>query len=149
MSGPVFVLTGRVSPGKRLGQRLGFPTANIAYVRDGRAWPPDGVYIGTAEVAGDHDRYLAILNQGRHPTAPEGGPTVEAHLIGYSGHDLYGRQLTLCYRQFLRPEKKFEALHELAAQLEQDRRSAESWARSREPGLAGETRGAPPAQQQP
>ena len=132
---PGFTLQGQVVRGKRLGSRLGFPTANIAYDPQSRAWPREGVYIGVARVLGEERGYVCVLNQGRHPTAPEGMPTVEAHLLGHPHHDLYGKRLTLRYCAFLRPEIAFDSLEGLVKQLERDRLSAVAWAHENDPGL--------------
>lgn len=121
-----FSLTGTVTPGKKLGSKLGFPTANIAYEPGSRAFPPDGVYAAIATLEGR--QYLAILNQGYHPTAPGGMPTVEAHLMGFDWRPLYGETLQLEYCHFLRPEKTFPDLDALRAQLDMDRQSAIRWA---------------------
>ncbi|MEA5013506.1 MAG: energy-coupling factor transporter ATPase [Candidatus Limiplasma sp.] len=125
---PLFTLTGLAVRGKRLGTRLGFPTANIAYEAAGQALPQDGVYIALARLEGTDTPYLSILNQGKHPTAPQGRPTVEAHLLDYSGGELYGRQITLSYQRFLRPEQKFPSLDALREQLARDRAAAQAWA---------------------
>ncbi len=130
-----FTVHGRVVRGKQLGTRLGFPTANIAYDPQSRDWPPEGVYIAEAQVMGDERRYVSILNQGKHPTAPGGAPTVEAHLLGHPNHALYGRQLTLRYRAYLRPEQTFDGLDALKRQLAMDRRSALRWAQTHAPDL--------------
>ena len=122
-----FSLTGRVMEGKHLGRTLGFPTANLTYDPQDRHWPKEGVYIVTAQIEGDDTPYVAILNQGRHPTAPDGAPTVEAHLLDYKGPPLYGRQLALTYRRYLRPEIKFASLEALHRQLEQDKQLARQW----------------------
>lgn len=122
-----FCLSGRVIEGKHLGRSIGFPTANLAYDPHDRPWPREGVYIATARVEGDARTYLSILNQGRHPTAPEGLPTVEAFLLDYTGPSLYGKRLHLTYQQFLRPERKFASLEALKAQLLQDQQSARDW----------------------
>ncbi len=135
MNGLPFELTGLVVPGKQLGTKLGFPTANIAYDPQSRSWPKEGVYAGVACVEGDERPYLAILNQGRHPTAPGGMPTVEAHLLGHPERPLYGRRLTLTYRVFLRPEVTFPSLDALREQLANDRRNALAWADQNEPQL--------------
>jgi len=125
-----FVLTGRVIPGKQLGSQLGFPTANIAYDPADRCWPAEGVYAGLAEIEGDGTAYVTVLNQGRHPTAPGGAPTVEAHLLDYCGDPLYGRKLRLTYCLFLRPETRFPTLEALRKQLAQDCAAARRWAGS-------------------
>ena len=130
-----FELTGQVVPGKQLGSKLGFPTANIAYDPHSREWPREGVYAGIATVEDESRSYVAILNQGRHPTAPGGMPTVEAHLLGYPEQPLYGKRLTLCYRIFLRPEITFPSLDALRDQLAKDRQNALQWAAENEPRL--------------
>ena len=129
---------GVITRGKRLGTALGFPTANIVYEPFARTGstnpapvPPDGVYIGIAVLGGR--RYVCILNQGHHPTAPEGAPTVEAHLLDYAGGDLYGERITLIYQRFLRKEIKFDSLADLRAQLETDKAAAREWQLSKEP----------------
>ena len=103
-----FTVSGEVTRGKQLGTQLGFPTANLRYDMRPGLWPDDGVYVGAALVKGT--LYLCVLNQGRHPTAPEGIPTVEAHLLDYSGGALYGEKIVLEYLHYLRPETAFSSL---------------------------------------
>ena len=135
MSSLPFALEGRVVPGKQLGTQLGFPTANIAYDPKERDWPREGVYVALAQLEGDDHPYVSILNQGSHPTAPGGAPTVEAHLLGHPPVALYGRMLRLDYRAFLRPETRFASLEQLQNQLAHDRQSALEWARLHTPEL--------------
>lgn len=129
MGKPIFTLSGQTVHGKHLGTRLGFPTANIAYGGAGRKWPRNGAYIATARIGDRGKHYIAVLNQGHHPTSPEGQPTVEVHLLHYEGGDLYGQELTLWYQKFLRAEEKFSSLEALQAQLEKDVKAAEAWAK--------------------
>lgn len=126
MSAPLpFTLSGETVHGKRLGTELGFPTANLRYPPT-PLLPPDGVYIALALI--DGRRYIAILNQGSHPTAPGGCATVETHLLGFAGGDLYGKRLTLTYLHYLRPEMRFATLEALKAQLAADEAQAARWA---------------------
>ena len=113
------VLTGRVVYGKQLGRTIGFPTANMD-VEDMAACPM-GVYAGVCRA--DGKEYRVIINIGKHPTAPEGAPTVEAHLIGYAG-DLYGREISVRLVKFLRGEVKFPSLDALKEQLSRDMEAA-------------------------
>jgi riboflavin kinase/FMN adenylyltransferase len=122
-----FTVHGVTVRGKRLGTELGFPTANLDYPPD-TALPPNGVYVARAEIGGRS--YTAILNQGRHPTVPEGRSTIETHLLSYEGGDLYGRELTLTYLHFLRPERRFGDLAALRAQLRADEKEADRWMRT-------------------
>lgn len=118
------VLTGCVVPGKRLGRTLGFPTANILPddPNVSAQLPENGVYFGKITLE-DGTVYPCVLNQGRHPTVPEGPPTIEAHLLDYRG-DLYGAHVTLAYGQQLRPERRFENVEALREQIARDVRRA-------------------------
>lgn len=115
-----YIIEGRVVRGKQLGRTIGFPTANLDV--NGKIECAGGVYFALCEA--DGEVYRVILNIGSHPTVPEGAPTVEAHLLDYSG-DLYGRTLRLTLKRFMRGEVRFESLDALRAQLEADRRAAQ------------------------
>lgn len=110
------ILSGTVIRGKQLGRTIGIPTANLAYP-EGLAKLPFGVYACTATV--DGQRYRAVTNIGTRPTVSGTSVTVEPWLLDFSG-DLYGQTLILEFYDFLRPEKKFDSLQELAAQIRQD-----------------------------
>ena len=47
------------------------------------------------------------------------GITVEPWILDYNG-DLYGRQITLEFHYFLRPEQKFDSLDALKNQIHSD-----------------------------
>ena len=120
------VIYGAVEQGKHLGRRLGFPTANIAPERIERGLPRNGVYAAAFWLDGDARAWPGMLNQGTHPTAPEGHPTIEVHVIGLSG-DIYGRSVRVEYLRFLRPERRFESLEALTRQLARDREQVLDW----------------------
>jgi energy-coupling factor transport system ATP-binding protein len=119
-----YTVRGVTVPGKRVGSALGFPTANLEYPQ-GEALPEGGVYVALAEM--DNRRYTAVLNQGEHPTVPGGNPSIEAHLLEYEGGDLYGKDLSLTYLHYLRPEAKFPSMDALRKQIDQDRQDARNW----------------------
>ncbi len=126
-----FSVTGTVIRGKQLGSQLGFPTANLRYDAKASVWPKEGVYAGFATV--EDKRHLCILNQGKHPTSPDGIPTVETHLLDYDGGELYNRCITVEYWHYLRPEQTFSSLDALRAQLKQDKNAARQWAADHPP----------------
>jgi len=115
------ILTGTVVPGKQLGRRLGIPTANLL-LPDGLAIPRFGVYACRVKLDGVY--YPAVTNIGVRPTVSGSGITVEPWILDYSG-DLYGREITLEFFHFLRPEQKFPTLEalkqEILANAEQSR----------------------------
>jgi riboflavin kinase/FMN adenylyltransferase len=65
-------------------------------------------------------------------------PTVEAHLLDFPPQPLYGEELRLEYRHFLRPEQTFPHLDALRRQLDLDRENAILWARDHCPELIRE-----------
>lgn len=121
------VIHGIVEHGKGLGHRLGFPTANIR--SDGEVSAPNGVWAALIQIEGEKAPRPCMVNQGTHPTAPEGKPSIEAHLLDYTG-DLYGRRVVLHYRHFLRPECKFPSLDDLTEQLRRDLQNTREYFRS-------------------
>lgn len=113
-----FKLTGKVVGGKKIGRRLGFPTANIEPDR-GVELPKNGVYVARVFIPGEEKPRLCVLNQGVHPTLPAGKPTIEAYILDFDG-DLYGETVGLEYVRFLRPEIKFDSIDGLIAQMKLD-----------------------------
>lgn len=110
------ILSGPVVPGKQLGRRLGIPTANLRQP-DGLTELYRGVYACRCHLEGK--TYAAVTNIGVRPTVSGEGVTIEPWLQGYTG-DLYGKEITLEFIAFLRPEKKFGSLEELKAAVLED-----------------------------
>lgn len=121
--GRYYAVSGEIMHGKQLGRTIGFPTANLDWPTH-KALPPRGVYAAFAWIEGV--RYGAALNIGRHPTAPEGVPTLEAHLLDCDG-ELYGKHMRLELVSFLRGEQKFESLEALKMQIAQDAQNARAY----------------------
>lgn len=117
MLGRAYSLAGTVVPGDRLGQQLGFPTANLDV--SGLALPPKGVYAVHVKLA--NQRHHAVLNIGYRPTIKSPNPhlRVEAHLLDFSG-DLYGQELEIIFGEKLRDERQFGSLAELKEQIGRD-----------------------------
>lgn len=106
-------MTGKVIHGKGLGHTLGIPTANML-VPEGTVSLPRGVYACQAMVSGV--LYPAVTNIGLQPTVDGDTLTVESWLLDFEG-DLYDKELTLLFHDFLRPEQKFPGLAELQAEI--------------------------------
>ena len=110
------IISGIVVPGRQLGRTLGIPTANIL-LEPGLVVPKFGVYACRCQV--DGESFAAVTNVGTRPTVSGVGVTVEPWLLNYEG-DLYGREITLEFCRFLRPETKFGSLEELKNQIHRD-----------------------------
>lgn len=121
--GREFEIDGRVCRGDQRGRRIGFPTANIAlgaYLR-----PANGVYAVRATVdEGDEPRWRdGVANLGHRPTFAGEDVVLEVYLFDFDG-DLYGRRLRVRLVDYLRPEKKFDGLQDLKAQIASDSAAA-------------------------
>ena len=60
--------------------------------------------------------YPAVTNVGTRPTVEGTNVTVEPWILDFEG-DLYGKELTLEFYKFLRPERKFPSLEELREEI--------------------------------
>lgn len=109
-------LTGIVTSGRQLGRTIGVPTANLPLPESVVALP-HGVYACKAFTK--EGEYLAVTNIGSRPTVGGHHVTVESWLLDFDG-DLYGKELTLEFHKFLRPEEKFPSLEALKAEIQKN-----------------------------
>ncbi|MBR2890120.1 MAG: bifunctional riboflavin kinase/FAD synthetase [Oscillospiraceae bacterium] len=107
------ILTGEVVSGRHLGRTLGIPTANMT-IPTGVVVPKFGVYVCRVEI--DGVVYPAVANVGTRPTVGGHRVTVEPWILDFDG-DLYGREITLEFHRFLRPERKFDSLEALRQEI--------------------------------
>ena len=113
------VLSGEVCHGRHLGSTIGFPTANLLF-SPGVLVPAHGVYVGRLEIEGEAEPKYAITNVGVRPTVDDSDRvTVESYIPDYSA-DLYGRRVRLEFMAYIRPERRFDTLEELKAQIGRD-----------------------------
>lgn len=117
MLGYPYSLTGTVVKGQQLGRTIGFPTANLKLPSD-KLLPRQGVYA--VRVKTNPGKLLkGLMNIGCRPTVKGETPTVEVHILDWSGN-LYQQTLTVELEAFLRPEQKFPSLDTLKDQIAQD-----------------------------
>jgi len=123
--GREFTILGTVVEGDHIGRTLGFPTANLSAHNE--QYPPNGVYAVQARRG---DRMLpGVANIGVRPTVKHaaGERLLEVHLFDFA-EEIYGEDLEITFRQFLRPEQKFASLEALRAQIRRDAEQARAWA---------------------
>ena len=111
-----FFVSGVVVRGRSEGSRLGFSTANIIYP-DNKVRIKRGVYA-TKTVVGEKE-YNSISNFGAAPTFGFSDELLETHIIDYKG-DLYGKEITIKFVDFIRENKKFADRERLIEQLNKD-----------------------------
>ena len=119
-----FEIEGRVARGEARGKSIGFPTANIplgAYLR-----PALGVYAVRAAIEQENGEIWldGVANIGVRPTFGSDGVVLEVFLFDFDD-DLYGKRLRVRLVDFLRPEKKFDGVDDLKAQIAQDSAKAQ------------------------
>jgi riboflavin kinase/FMN adenylyltransferase len=126
--GRPYRLEGIVQRGDGIGQRLGFPTANIRPDSPGKLLPARGVYAVRVETAHRAERGICvaggIMNIGVRPTVTDVGmETAEVHILDFDG-DLYGFRIAVDFLVRLREERKFATQEALRARMEDDREEA-------------------------
>ena len=118
-------ISGRVVRGDQRGRTIGFPTANMEL--GDSLQPALGVYAVRAvldENAGDAGRVIAgVANLGRRPTFDKHDVLLEVHLFDFD-EALYDRHLRVELVGFIRPERKFDGLDALKAQIAEDAATA-------------------------
>ncbi len=119
-----FMLNGKVVNGKKIGGKIGYPTANINIKETYKLIPKMGVYVVQSFLK--NDLVFGMMNIGNRPTVNGTHQTIEVHFFDFN-EDLYGQNLTieLCY--FLRDEKKFDSLELLIHQLKKDEHTARNY----------------------
>ena len=128
--GRPYTLIGPVIKGQQLGRTIGFPTANLKLPKQ-KFLPRFGVYAVRVKSLGEvpdvvvHD-CLGVMNIGLRPTVNGMDPSVEVHLLDWSG-DLYCKKLTVQLEKFLRPEQKFPSLEALKTQIQLDSAAAKAF----------------------
>lgn len=130
MLGRLYSLQGRVVSGKRLGRKLGFPTANLDI--NFYKLLPLGVFAVKVRVGKKF--YRGICNIGFRPTVnPIDSviPLTEVHILDFH-QSIYGRRIEVFFYDKIRGEVKFNGLDELKAQLAHDKQTAKEWISDKE-----------------
>ena len=106
-----FVLEGKVYPGRHEGAGFGFKTANL-FVAKQQFTVAEGVYAGYAWV--NNTRYKAAISMGVSPTFDAAKANCEVHILDFDG-DIYGEEIAVEFKEYLRPMIKFDSVDELIA----------------------------------
>lgn len=108
MLGYDYPVSGVVVPGKQLGRKLGFPTANLSLKEPLKQIPGRGVYFTRTEVMGEE--YYGMTNV---------GDIIETNLFDFS-EDIYSLEITVRFVRRLREMRDFPSLEDLTDQLKKD-----------------------------
>lgn len=108
---------GIVEHGNQLGRTMGFPTLN-QFFTPGQCTPRFGVYASVAYPEGSP--VPAVTNIGMRPTIGDTSyPIGETYILDWEG-TLYGRDIPVALKAFLRPEQRFDGIAALSRQLARD-----------------------------
>lgn len=117
--GRPYTLSGVVVRGERKGRELGFPTANVALGDAEKMLPREGVYAAYGRVRGE--RIPGLLHLGPRPTFPGFSPTIELHLLDWSG-DIYGDHVRVEVMGRIRDIRPFPSVDALIDAIRGDER---------------------------
>ena len=113
-------IEGRVEKGRQLGKKIGFPTCNID-IKNYKI-PKIGVYA--VKVSFKSKRKLkGIANIGYRPTFNQKKLVLEVNIFNFSGN-LYNKNLSIEFIEFIRGEKKFNGVLNLKKQIKEDCKKA-------------------------
>ena len=116
MLGRKVTVLGTVVKGRRIGRKLGFPTANINPHHE--AIPGSGVY--TVDVRMKKKVYKGVLNIGTRPTfSKDKEPSIELHILNFK-KDIYGKNIEITFKRRIRKERKFNSVEALRKQIKID-----------------------------
>lgn len=117
--GHPFKMQGKVIKGAQRGRLLNFPTANLKpsfkYVT-----AKSGVYFTRVNI--DRDFYYALTDIGTNPTFENKKMKIETYIMNFS-KDIYGKNISIEFLEYLRPDYKFNSPEELIAQMEKDKKT--------------------------
>jgi len=119
--GRKFALSGKIIAGDNRGTQLGYPTANMKFVK--QHLPKDGIYATVAVVEGV--LCPSVTYVGTRPTYGEGERFVEVHLLGDERPDLYGKRVSVKFVDFVRDDETFSTDGELQAAIASDIKKTE------------------------
>lgn len=126
--GHPYMISGKVVRGHQIGEKLGYPTANIGVPEKLKLIPPEGIYV--VRVIHKNRRYGGMMYIGTRPTvSTEGKKSIEVNIFDFND-DIYDDVLYLEILTFLRGDQTFENLDQLRNQLDIDKIKATEYLNS-------------------
>ena len=117
MLGYHYSVSGEVIHGQKIGRTIGYPTANIN-VDAIKLLPKNGAYI--VDVFVNEIHFKGMLSIGTNPTVEGKTKTVEVYILDFN-EDIYGKEISVNFRDYLHDEIKFESLEKLIVRLDEDK----------------------------
>jgi riboflavin kinase/FMN adenylyltransferase len=118
MLGRPYSIGGVIVRGDRMGQKLGWPTINLA--SENKLVPADGVYATRVFFPSYPATFDSVTNIGTRPTVYENYQrVVESHILDFKA-DVYKQRVELSFHKRLREERIFQTVMDLSAQIRRD-----------------------------
>lgn len=122
MLGYTYSFKGKVVHGNKIGNQLGFPTANIEVAEIYKLLPSDGVYAVEGLIGDSDQRIQGMMNIGTRPTVhTNGNKVIEVNFFNFA-QSIYDEQLTLFVHERIREEKVFLSIQKLIEQIQKDKK---------------------------
>jgi len=123
MLGYDYFIKGKIVQGRKLGRKIGYPTANVSLKDTNKLIPCNGVYA--VEVLIGRKKYKGVMSIGVNPTIDKNSSvrTIEVNIF-YFGKEIYGSEVKVIFRFRLRDEITFNSISELTTQIEIDKQRA-------------------------
>ena len=112
-------INGKVIKGQRRGREIGFPTCNLKL--SDYVIPKLGVYAVKVKIKNSYKN--GIANIGYRPTFNGQNLLLETNIFGIN-KNLYNKVISVKFKKFIRPEKKFRNLKHLKEQIKLDIKQA-------------------------
>ena len=112
-------INGKVIKGQRRGREIGFPTCNLKL--SDYVVPKLGVYSVKVKIKNFYKN--GIANIGYRPTFKGKNLLLETNIFGIN-KNLYNKVISINFKKFIRPEKKFRNLKHLKKQIKLDIKQA-------------------------
>ena len=117
--GRYFSFSGKIIEGKKMGKKIGYPTANISVENVNKLMPNDGVYAVYIKV--NSKDFMGMMNIGYNPTFDSSEKSVEVHILDFN-KDIYGLDVKVSIVEKIREEKKFLSVEDLKKNLDLDKK---------------------------
>ena len=120
-----YSLKGKIVHGDKIGQTLGYPTANIRLTENDKLIPAEGVYGVQCTVEGLERKGMLYI--GKRPTLEGKEPVlkIEVNLFDFNDN-IYDKEIKVDLLYHIRGDMKFDSLLSLKHQLSKDKQSVMS-----------------------
>lgn len=131
-----YFFEGKVVQGNKIGRELGYPTANLHVENEEKLIPGNGIYAVEAVIVHPESSELneeilspqflkGMMSIGIRPTINGKDRVIEVNIFDFD-NDIYGKNLRVYVKQYLREEIKFNNLDELKEQLHEDKKTTQN-----------------------